>query len=70
MDGEPRRSVTSVNLRHEEKADFDVLQAHWARRLGRPLKQWDAFSVLMSYALSNPAADVPQELRRVSSGSR
>lgn len=64
VDGDPRRAVTSLNLRHEEKADFDLLQAHWGRRFGRPLKQWDAFSLLLSYAVSNPLADVPEELRR------
>jgi hypothetical protein len=55
--------VTSLNLRFEEKELFDVLHSWWALRSGRSLKQWDAFSILLAYALANPVADLPEELR-------
>lgn len=62
-DGEPRRAVTSVNLRYEDKVRFDLLQAYWSHVRGRPIKQWDAFSLLLAAAVQNPHADVPEELR-------
>lgn len=64
IDGKPHRAVTSVNLRHEEKAMFDHLHSWWSLRHGRALRQWDAMSILLNLALSNPHADLPEELRR------
>lgn len=59
-----------MNLRYEEKADVDLLQAYWSRRRGRSLKQWDTFSVILSAALANPELDVPEELRPARSRGR
>ena len=61
LDGKPRRSLTSLNLRFEEKGVFDLVHAYW--RLDRPLSQPDAFSKLLFLAITNPQADVPEEAR-------
>lgn len=63
VDGEPRRALTSLNLRREEKVEFDHLHSWWALRRGRPISQPDAFSILLALALENREADLPPELR-------
>lgn len=63
-DGEPRRAVTSVNLRHDDKALFDHLHTWWSLQEGRSLRQWDAFSILLAAALDNPRLQRPADLPR------
>lgn len=64
VDGQPRRSLTCVNARFEDKAVFDLLVAWWRLQGQRSLTHWDAFSVLLDAALNDPGLDVPAELRR------
>lgn len=63
LDGKPSRAHASVNLRKEEKALFDHLHSYWSLRAGRSLRQTDAFSLLLTLAVANPQADVPEEVR-------
>lgn len=63
LDGLPRRAVTSVNVRHDDKALFDHLHTFWSWRRGRPLRQWDAFRLVLELAVENPRAQVPDEIR-------
>lgn len=62
LDGRPRRSVTSVNVRHDDKAIFDLIHAYWALRSGRRLSQWDAFRRVLELAAQHPAAEIPRDL--------
>ncbi|HET6404175.1 MAG TPA: hypothetical protein VFH78_05970 [Candidatus Thermoplasmatota archaeon] len=64
LDGQPRRSLACVNMRHEEKALLDLLQAWWSARSTRPLTQADVMSLLLALALEHPRADVPPGLER------
>lgn len=64
VDGEPRRALTSVNVRHEEKRVFDHLHSWWRMQDGQPMSQCDAFSRVLALALENPKVDAPQDLRR------
>lgn len=59
LDGEPRRALACVNLRHEEKALWDILAAWWSARSSRRLAQPDVMSLLLELALENPRADLP-----------
>lgn len=61
-DGEPRRALACMNVRHEEKRVVDLLQSWWALRSGRSLSQCDVFSVLLAAALRSGLVDVPAEL--------
>lgn len=63
-DGRPRRAVTSINVRHEDKAVFDHLHSWLVLRERQPLSQWDAFSVVLRAALGNPKLDVPSDVSR------
>lgn len=63
-DGRPHRAVTSVNVRHEDKAVFDHLHSFLVIRERRPLSQWDAFSIVLRAALGNPKLDVPADVAR------
>lgn len=63
VESPPRRAVAGLNVRHEDKAVFDALQAWWSLERGRPLSQWDAFSILLAAALENPALVVPRVVR-------
>lgn len=63
-DGQPRRALTSVNVRHEEKLVFDHLHSWWRLQAGAPMSQCDAFSRMLSLALEHPKVDAPQDLRR------
>lgn len=62
LDGEPRRSHSCVNLRHEEKALVDLLGAWWSARMSRPLRQPDVMSHVLALVLTHPAADLPPGL--------
>jgi hypothetical protein len=62
-DGEPRRAVTSVNVRREEKLLFDHLHSWWRLQDGAALSQVDAFSRVLALALENPRSNAPPELR-------
>ena len=62
LDGRPHRAVTSVNVRHDDKALFDHLHTFWSLRRGSPLRQWDAFRLVLELAVENPRAQVPREL--------
>lgn len=64
IDGEPKRSLSSLNLRFEEKKIFDLIHAYW--RLDAPLSQPDAFSRILHLAVTNPEADLPAEARPLS----
>lgn len=64
LDGEPRRPVSSVNLRFEDKRVFDLLHSWWVMRGGSGLSQPEAFAILLRLALANPEADLPEELVR------
>lgn len=62
LDGEPRRAWASVNMRYDEKAVIDILQAWWKARFARPMTQPDVMSLLLVLALENPRADLPPGL--------
>lgn len=62
LDGEPRRAWASYNLRYEEKAVVDLIQAWWSARMARPLSQPDVMSRVLELALENPRADLPPGL--------
>lgn len=62
LDGEPRRAMSCLNVRHEEKALFDLVHAWWCARTTRRLTQADAMSLLLQLALENPRADLPPGL--------
>lgn len=64
VDGLPRRALTSVNVRHDEKLVFDHLHSWWRLQGGRAMSQCDAFSRVLALALEHPKVDAPQELRR------
>lgn len=66
VDNEPRRALTSLNLRRHEKGVFDLMHAWWALRAGSALSQQDAFSILLALALRNPDADLPADLAALS----
>lgn len=63
MDGQPRRSVTSINVRAEEKRVFDHLHSFWELRVGRSLSQWDVFSRVLELALEHPKVEAPLDLQ-------
>lgn len=62
LDGEPRRSLSCVNIRHEEKAVLDLLASWWAARMARPLRQPDVMSHVLALVLTHPLADLPPGL--------
>lgn len=62
LDGQPRRAVTSLNLRFEDKRIFDHLHSWWSMREGSTLTQPEAFAILLRLALGNPAAELPEDL--------
>lgn len=64
LDGLPRRSWASVNMRYEEKALLDLLHSWWCARFARPLTQPDVMSILLDLALENPRADLPPGLAK------
>jgi len=63
-DGTPRRSLTSLNARFEDKAVFDLVHSWWCLRDGRALSQCDAFNRVLALALEHPEADLPSDLDR------
>lgn len=54
-DVSPRRASACIAVHPADKEVFDRLQAYLAARRGRPVFQWDAFSVLLADALENPS---------------
>jgi hypothetical protein len=63
LDGHPRRAVTCLNVRRDDKALFDHIQSYWALRSGRPMRQWDAFRRLLELAAAHPESEIPADLR-------
>ncbi len=49
-----------MNVRLEEKRQFDLLQKWWSLRDGRPRAQWDGFSILLAHYMDT--ANLPPEL--------
>jgi hypothetical protein len=62
-DGKPRRSVTSVNVRFEDKAVFDVLHKWSCLKDGQEISQVDAFNRLLVLAWEHPRAEVPRGIK-------
>lgn len=62
-----RRALTSVNLRPEDKAVFDALQAFYSLRQGRALRQWEVFSLVLAEALASQEAELRAAGFRVAS---
>jgi hypothetical protein len=65
VDVSPRRSVAGVNIRRDEKPIYDALLAWWSVERGRTLTQWEAFSILLSFALTHPELRLPPEVERL-----
>ena len=63
VDATPRRAVSSWNVRHDTRAVVDALHAWWCVERRRTLTQWEAFDILLGYALSNPALELPPQVR-------
>lgn len=53
------RTVTSINVRKEDKDVFLALQSWFSFVKGRPLAQWDAFSLLIDLAYGNAPDEMP-----------
>lgn len=47
------RKTATVQVRPEDKAVFDALQAWWHFRHGSRLTQWELFSLVLAAAVSN-----------------
>lgn len=58
------QKTATLQVRPEDKAVFDALQAWWHFRMGKRLTQWELFTIVIAAAVSNekgalaPAADV------------
>ena len=65
VDGPRKRDLSSWNVRYDSRPVADGLQVWWSVELGRVLTQWEAFDLLLYYALSNPELKVPKEIREL-----
>lgn len=63
LEESPRRAVSSVNLRREDKFVFDALQAWLSMREARPVPQWDVFTLVLAAALENPSFEAAEAVR-------
>ena len=54
-----RRGLTSVNVVRSDKGAFDDLQSFWSFEMGRPLAQWDCFTLLLSAAFEPGLVPMP-----------
>lgn len=60
VDSSPSRALTSVNVRRDDKVVFELLVAFYSLQLGRPVRHWEAFTMLVADVVE--ARD--EELRR------
>ena len=49
----PVRKVATLAVRYEDKEVSDALQAWYHVRFGRPVTQWELFSLVLAAALAN-----------------